>query len=248
MNKTHDFSMELSFTDAYRRTAGQHIALREAACLRAEFPAALTEIEDGDLLAGRVRWGLVGFTPHNGPTDCGYGYYCHEFKIIEAIENGNIPLHQRDGVMEMLHFWKRETSQNKVEAVFTEKMLPVLFREELASLPFNFKPMIAQPLYRMAGVFLDYQKLMSLGLPGLAAEVTAYRDKAKAAGGDHELYQGMLGAIEVVAGSCRFYREQAIEKAGTATDPTRSERSASWPALWTPSASPSRARSTRPCS
>jgi len=70
-------------------------------------------------------------------------------------------------VHELLHFWKKETSKSKVEAAFTQKMLPVLFRDEIVSLPYNFKPLIANPIYRMAGVFVDYEKLLRLGiLPG----------------------------------------------------------------------------------
>ena len=75
---------------------------------------------------------------------------------------------------EMLHFWKKETSKAKVEAAFTDKMLPVLFRDEIVSLPYNFKPLIANPIYRMAGVFVDYDKLLRLGIPGL--KVALYPD------------------------------------------------------------------------
>ena len=222
MTKTFDFSMELNFTDAYKRSREMHVALREAACLQAQFPAVLTPIQKSDRLAGRVEWGAVGFSPHNGPPDCGYAYFCNEPKIIDAIENGAIPRNQRDAVMDMLHFWKTETTQSKVEAAFTEEMIPALPRNELASLPCNFKPMIAMPLYRMAGVFLDYRKLLALGLPGLIAEVTSCRDRALADGGDHLLFEGMLTALDVVVDSCRFYRDQAITIARETQDDARS--------------------------
>ena len=223
MSRSYDFSMELSFTDAYRRTRNQHIAIREAECLSAQFPAILTEIHGTDRLAGRVEWGAVGFSPHNGPPDCGYAYFCNEPKLIDAIENAAIPVGQRDAVMQMLQFWKTETSQFKVESAFTETMVQALPRGELASLPCNFTPLIAIPLYRMAGVFLDYSKLLNLGLPGLTAEITSCRDRAIAEGADHLLFEGMLTAISVVKESCRFYRDQALRMAGEATDNKRSE-------------------------
>jgi pyruvate-formate lyase len=225
MNKNCDFSMELSFTQAYRQSRNQHIAIREAQCLRAQFPAILTEILDSDRLAGRVEWGVVGFSPHNGPPDCGFGYFCNEQKLIDAIENGAIPVGQRNAVMDMLHFWKTESLQFKVESAFTGKMISTLPRGELASLPCNFKPMIAIPLYRMAGVFLDYPKLLTLGLPGLTAEVTSRRDRAIAEGADHLLFEGMLIALDVVKESCRFYRDQALAIAGKETDNKKSEES-----------------------
>ncbi|QBN17854.1 pyruvate formate lyase family protein [Flavobacterium nackdongense] len=221
MQKIDDFSMELNFTEAYRKNSDEHIAIREAKCQAAQFPAVLSEIQDNDRLAGRTFWGWVGFSPHNAPGGAAYGYFCHEQKIIEALERGNIPMEQRDGVHEMLHFWKTETSKAKVEAAFTDKMLPVLFRDEIVSLPYNFKPLIANPIYRMAGVFVDYEKLLRLGIPGLIDEIAECRDKAKAANGDHELFEGMLMALDVFNYSCHHYELQAIEKAKATTDPKR---------------------------
>lgn len=221
MQKIDDFSMELNFTEAYRKNINEHTAIREAICHQAQFPAVLTEIQEKDRLAGRTYWGWVGFSPHNAPGGAAYGYFCHEQKIIEAIERGNIPLEQRDGVHEMLHFWKKETSKAKVESAFTEKMLPVLFRDEIVSLPYNFKPMIAQPIYRMAGVFVDYEKLLRLGIPGLITEITEYRDKSKVSGGDWKLYEGMLIALDVFKDSCRHYELQAIQKANACADSNR---------------------------
>lgn len=221
MQKIDDFSMELNFTEAYRKNINEHTAIREAICHQAQFPAVLTEIQEKDRLAGRTYWGWVGFSPHNAPGGAAYGYFCHEQKIIEAIERGNIPLEQRDGVHEMLHFWKKETSKAKVESAFTEKMLPVLFRDEIVSLPYNFKPMIAQPIYRMAGVFVDYEKLLRLGIPGLITEITEYRDKSKVSGGDWKLYEGMLIALDVFKDSCSHYELQAIQKANACADSNR---------------------------
>lgn len=221
MQKIDDFSMELNFTELYRKSSNDHIAIREAKCHKAQFPAVLTEIQDNDRLAGRTFWGWVGFSPHNAPGGAAYGYFCHEQKIIEAIERGNIPMEQRDGVHEMLHFWKKETSKAKVEAAFTEKMLPVLFRDEIVSLPYNFKPLIANPIYRMAGVFVDYEKLLRLGVPGLMVEIAECRDKSKESDGDYQLYEGMLMALDVFIDSCRHYEKQAIEKAHASSDPKR---------------------------
>ena len=221
MQKIDDFSMELKFTETYRKNSNEHIAIREAKCHQAQFPAVLSEIQDNDRLAGRTFWGWVGFSPHNAPGGAAYGYFCHEQKIIEAIERGNIPIEQRDGVHELLHFWKKETSKAKVEAAFTDKMLPVLFRDEIVSLPYNFKPLIANPIYRMAGVFVDYEKLLRLGIPGLKTEISEHMEKSKASCGDYKLFEGMLMALDVFIDSCRHYEKQAIEKANATSDAKR---------------------------
>jgi pyruvate-formate lyase len=223
MIKADDFTMELNFTEVYRKNVNKHIAIREARCLQAQFPAVLDEIQENDRLAGCTTWGWVGFSPHNAPPSCAYGYFCHEQKIIELIEKGNIPVEQRHGVHEMLHFWKNENTKTKVEGAFSEKMLSVLFRDEIVSLPYNFKPMVAQPIYRMAGIFVDYDKLLSLGIPGLRQEVSEHRDKAKKEGGDFELYEGMLIALDVIVDSCFHYQKQSLEKAIATKDPKRAE-------------------------
>jgi pyruvate-formate lyase len=221
MKKKNDFSMEINFTKIYRENMNEHKSIREGKCLNAQYPAVLEDIQDNDRIAGRSNWRLVGFSPHNAPTDCGYGYYCHQYRIIDAIENGDIPIDQRDDLLDLLQFWKSECSESKVEAAFPEYMIKALFRQELNPLPFNYKPTVANPLYRMAGVFVDYQKLLKLGIRGLKKEVIEFCNKAKAEGGDFKLYEGMLLALEALVNSCIFYREQAVAKADKTTDKKR---------------------------
>jgi pyruvate-formate lyase len=210
--------MELAFTDAYRHHKDDHIAIREAMCLKSQFPAICEPIQDQDLFVGRIEWGLVGFSPHNGPPNAGYGYYCFDEEILKAVEEGNIPFEQRDGVMEMLHFWNKETSRRKVEDVFDDRMVQYLFRDEVTPQPYNYKPMVGQPIYRMAGIYLDYQKMMKLGIPGMMREAASYRDKAANNGGDSALYEAMLIALDAFIDVCRFYQQQALELAELATD------------------------------
>jgi pyruvate-formate lyase len=68
---------------------------------------------------------------------------------------------------------------------------------------------VAFPLYRLAGVFLDLEKLVTLGLPNLRAQVEA----AGRRGADPEWASGMDQALDVVAASCLFYAAQAREEA-----------------------------------
>lgn len=218
MAKT-DFSMELAFTKTYRMYKNEHIAIREAMCLKEQFPKILTEIEDGDLFAGRVKYGTVGFSPQFG----GFGYFCNEFKILDAIEKGNISGEQRENIMDMLLFWRKETTTRKIEAVFTEDMNKVMCKEKIAEFPFLYEPEIATPLYRMAGVYIDYEKLMQLGIPGIMEEVNAHREKALEQNGDYKLFDGMLIALEHFISICQFYKEQALEKAGAHQDAVRKE-------------------------
>ncbi len=202
-----DFSMEINFTDTYRKYKNDDISIREAMCIKAQFPAILTEIKDSDLFAGRVKYGAVGFSPQFG----GFGYFSNEFAIVDAIEKGNISPEQREKVMDLLIFWRKETTTRKIEAEFTADMNKVLCREKLTEFPFLYEPEIATSLYRMAGVYIDYEKLIKLGIPGLIAEAEEYRGKAAAEGGNVKLYEGMLIVLEHFVEICKFYKAQALE-------------------------------------
>lgn len=215
-----DFSMEINFTETYRKYKNDDISIREAMCIKAQFPAILTEIKENDLFAGRVKYGTVGFSPQFG----GFGYFCNEFAIVDAIEKGNITPEQREKIMDMLLFWRKETTTRKIEAAFTDNMNKVLCREKIAEFPFLYEPEIATPLYRMAGVYIDYEKLMKLGIPGLIAEAEEYRDKAAARGGNVKLYEGMLMVLEHFVEICRFYKAQALALAdATDNSPRKSQ-------------------------
>lgn len=204
-----DFSMEIHFTETYKKYKNEHIAIREAMCLKAQFPAILTTIQEKDLFAGRIKYGAVGFSPQFG----GFGYYSNEFAIIDAIEKGNISFEQRGKIMDMLLFWRKETTTRKIEAAFTDDMNKVLCKEKIAEFPFLYEPEIATPLYRMAGVYIDYEKLMKLGIWGMVAEVEEYRKKAVEQGGDIKLFEAMLIALENFVTICNYYKNQAEEMA-----------------------------------
>ncbi len=212
-----DFTMEINFTETYRKYKNHDISIREAMCLKAQFPAILTGIQEQDLFAGRVKYGSVGFSPQFG----GFGYFCNEFEIVDAIENGKINPDQREKIMDMLLFWRKETTTRKIEAAFTEDMNKVLCKEKIAQFPFLYEPEIATPLYRMAGVYIDYEKLVKLGIPGLMAEVREYRSRAASKGGNVNLYEGMLTVLEHFVEICGFYRDQALELAADAKSGSR---------------------------
>ena len=71
------------------------------------------------------------------------------------------------------------SSNNKVLRNTPDSIKHILFSD-------NWKqtPLPASPIIRMAGAYLDFDKLIRLGLPGMRAEVTAYREKAEQEGGD----------------------------------------------------------------
>lgn len=209
-----DFTTEINVTETHRRYRDAHPALREVMCLRAQFPGFLRPIEAEDLFAGRIRYGVAGFSPQESALGLGY-YYKPEY-INELLAKGEVPPEQEAAVREMLRYWATESTGAKVRAAYPPHLQAALPTDE-----WTHEPGIAFPLYRMAGGYLDLDKLVRLGLPGLKDEIAARRaakpDDAEA----QHLYDAMLLALDLVAEMCLWYAAQAEAQASTSAGPDR---------------------------
>lgn len=197
MSEFNDFAIEKAFTKTYKKYKNRHIAIREAMCLKAMYPAILKPIQQKDLFAGRLVYGAVGFSPEPG----GFGYYCNKQLLREKLKDENIPSSIKQDIQDILDFWNKEkTSREKVMAAFPEEMKKALPYEDYVN-----DHAVAVPLYRMAGGNLDYEKLLSLGIPGMIESVKIRKEKALLEGEDINLFDGMLIVLEVLIDSCKYY-------------------------------------------
>ncbi|WP_418632587.1 pyruvate formate lyase family protein [Ruthenibacterium lactatiformans] len=215
-NPRQDLSYEIAFTQAYRAALKRytHPAEIELAMLRAQYPAIMHPIEDNDVLAGRVEFGLVGYGIQ-GQTG-GTGYYIDEPRVVQALEFAEGNAKYREDLHDMLTFWKARNTYNKVL-----RETPAELRAAIPTEQWKTEPVAASPIIRMAGAYIDFDKLVRVGVPGLRAELTALLDTAPAAGRDEVLLRCALGALDVLCGMLRFYEMQAREKAADAPTPAR---------------------------
>lgn len=215
-NPRQDLSYEIAFTQAYRAALKRytHPAEIELAMLRAQYPAIMHPIEDNDVLAGRVEFGLVGYGIQ-GQTG-GTGYYIDEPRVVQALEFAEGNAKYREDLHDMLTFWKARNTYNKVL-----RETPAELRAAIPTEQWKTEPVAASPIIRMAGAYIDFDKLVRVGVPGLRAELTALLDTAPAAGRDEVLLRCALGALDVLCGMLRFYETQAREKAADAPTPAR---------------------------
>lgn len=212
-----DFATELRFTEAYRRHRHDHVAIREAACLRAQYPDAFREIRDGDLFAGRIERPLVGFSPDEwGQT--AFGYYCLSDEAERRLAEGDFDDDYRRQVRDMLDFWRTENTSARLRAAYPPEMARWLPSDDWMG-----ASGVAFPLYRMTGGTADFGRLVALGLPGLRREVMRHRLLAAEAHGDVKLYDAMLMALDLLADVCRHYERQARAQAADADGPRRAE-------------------------
>ena len=150
--KPYDFSVELGFTKTYQKYKDEHIAIREAMCLREMYPRVLCGIREEDSFAGRVKMSYVGFSPEQAG---GLAYYCNEEAIRNELNTHDYDKALLKDVHAMLEFWKTEATFHKVKAAY-----PKLMAEALPHDDFTQESGAAFPLYRMAGICLDYEKLL----------------------------------------------------------------------------------------
>jgi hypothetical protein len=200
--------MGIEFTETYMKYQGAHPATREIMCLKVMFPKVLGDIKADDVFAGRDdRYGPIGFAPENcghGPMVDGFIYYCNEVLLSECMENEeDSELKQR--ILSACEFWRNENSTFKVRQAYPLKM-----KQTFPSDNWFGEPGIGFPLYRIGGIYPDYQKLVKLGLNGLLTEVDGYilstQDDEK-----KELYTVMKMAVLLLIDVCKYYAKQARE-------------------------------------
>jgi pyruvate-formate lyase len=202
MGQTKDLRQEILFTQTYRKHQHEHFARREAACLRAQFPAILGNIQDHDLFAGRLEFGAVGFSTQEQIG--GTGYFCRENALLDELQKKSIDLPYREDVHEMLMFWRKENTTQRVVDVF-----PPALRGTLPTIDWENQPAVVFPIIRCAGSFIDYEKLLRLGIGGLRAEVAQRREGAPAGSEAGIFFEAALDALALFGECCDYYSAQA---------------------------------------
>lgn len=204
-------TLELAFTAAHRRHERSSPVQRELACLEVLFPTILQPIQDGDLIAGRIAYPMVAFSPEPG----GLGYACNENAIRAVLESDAEGIPDRASIEEMLDYWRTRTTAVRTRAAYPPHVAAALPSDEWFT---ESGP--AFPLYRLAGTVLDYATLLREGLPGLAAMIAARRAKESAAE-KCEFLGGLQAVLSVVARSLQHYAAQSRSLSANCDDGVR---------------------------
>jgi pyruvate-formate lyase len=215
-NPRPDLSFEIAFTRAFREAERKytHPAQIELACLEAQYPAILMPIEDEDVFAGRVQFGLVGYGIQ-GQTG-GTGYYIDEPRVTEALVSQPGNAKYREDLHDLLTFWRPRNTYNRV-LWNTPKELKEIIPTDL----WETEPMAAAPIIRMAGSYINFDKLVQIGIPGLEQELRNELSRCGETGNDPVFYQCALGALAVLRNCCHYYHTEALEKAEAAENEGR---------------------------
>ncbi|MCF7859527.1 MAG: hypothetical protein K9N07_09455 [Candidatus Cloacimonetes bacterium] len=200
MNKKN-FKTELRFTEVYQQFLNSHTAIREANCLKAQYPDYFSEIRDNDLFAGRINHGLVGFSIDEWGSTA-FGYYCRFEEIEKTLNEFDYAQEEEKEIRTMMKFWEKEDTSKKLRSAYPDEM-----KKWLPSDDWMNSSGIAFPLYRLTGGNIDNDKLLQLGIPGLKRELES---KLKTADSERKgFYEGALIALDVLIDVAKHYAAQA---------------------------------------
>jgi pyruvate-formate lyase len=195
-----------SFTQLYEATRNHHPAQRELAALRLQLPYMLAPLGEQDLFAGRLRYPTIGLSAQDG----GFLWYCRFQELTAQLTQDTVAPPERQTLEELIGFWERENSQSRLRATY-----PPTLQQALPSDNWTTDAGVAFPLYRMAGSYLDFDKLIRLGIPGLRSAVMAAQQSG-VDGAHEEVYAGMVGALDLLIEAAQRYAMQARQQASTA--------------------------------
>lgn len=195
------------FTRTYQEHHDDPIAIREAYCLEETADSLYLPLEEDDLLAGRVRIAEVGFSsePLLGRS---VAFYYDPLRFAEAMEDPELTAGQREELAGILEYWKKEETRRNIRAAFPEYM-----KQAMPEDIYWEHSEIAFPLYRVIGLYMDFEKLLRLGLNGLRQEALRRREQAAEKGEDETLFTGMAMALDSLKKLCLRYAELAEKDA-----------------------------------
>lgn len=196
------------FTEVYKACKDDHPAIREAKCLDAQFPQIMLGIMPNDLFCGRADIFPLGMNAQYINSEWGFAMNFQWFD--EKIADPGIPEEQRKRLKTLRDFWEDHTSTKK----FLAEMDPVdkvyMVTGGVAdgkTLDLAHYPHAATALQRVAGIFLDYHKLLDYGLSGLY-HLTEEKQKEHPEN-DPNFYEGMRMALKTIMKTLSWYADQA---------------------------------------
>jgi pyruvate-formate lyase len=189
---------ELAFTEVYRHHEKDHPIKREMACLRSMYPGWFAEIQPGDWFAGRPNPMLIGITTE------GLGYYCNDGRLQQIKSEPGTDTDLRDEIDRLILFWSSRTTAAKCRDAY-----PAHLQQGLPSDEFALGLEISYPLYRIAGLYLDFDRLLQRGLAGLREDIRQRQEQAGHGDLDPVFMTSLQESLNIVSETARWYSQQA---------------------------------------
>ena len=150
-----------TFTETYRIHQNDDVSLREAACIEVQSRYEFLPIRPGELLAGRKRVLPVGFSnePLLGRSVC---WFVDRPRAMQQLISDGASEAEIEDAETMLAFWEEQETRKNLRAAYPQDI-----KEAMPEDVYWEHSEVAFPLYRVVGAYLDYGKLLRLGIRGL---------------------------------------------------------------------------------
>jgi pyruvate-formate lyase len=204
-------SLMAKFTETYKNFSPGDTALREAACMNIQWRGMVQKIQPGDLFAGRVKQLPIGIRPQSD--EGALGYYLSSQAANNLLKSEKLSNENKRKLEELIKYWEKENTVAKAKKAYPSGMAEVLPSDN-----YTGESGIAFTLWRMSGIQLDYRKLVSIGTPGLRAEIQSKQKDFTNISIEHRLYKAMLQSLDTFVDVCRYYAAQARELAENTDD------------------------------
>ena len=208
------------FTEVHRNCKDDHPAIREAKCLDAQFPQIMLGIMPNDLFCGRADIFPLGMNAQYINSEWGFAMNFDWFD--EKIADVSIDEEQHARLVSLRKFWENHTSTKKFLAEMDPQDKIYMITGGVADgkvLDLANYPHAATALQRVAGIFLDYHKLLDYGLGGLDRLIEEKQKEHPE--NDPNFYLGMRMALKTVMKTLEWYADQAADLYQAETDEDR---------------------------
>lgn len=199
-----------AFTEIYKGCKDEHPAIREAKCLDAQYPQIMLDIMPNDLFCGRADIFPLGMNAQYINSEWGFAMNFDWF--AEKLADSTVSETDKERLRTLRDYWNDHTSTKKflaeMDPVDKVYMITGGVTDGMVLDLANF-PHAATALQRVAGIFLDYHKLLDYGLQGLY-ELTQ-KKQAEHPENDPNFYEGMRMALKTIMKTLLWYADQAAE-------------------------------------
>ena len=230
----------LEFTREYKNNMDKPLPIREALCLKKQFPALFREIKDYDLIAGRVYYyPYAGFgvefdayekyrdknlsgaeaaewektlASRVATSNTGFCYNYHALMLLKDKFNNDPEINAQ--VDEIIGVWWDESTRYKYNLQVPGEISRYICKTGRGE-------SFLSCFFRISCFSVDFDRLLRVGLSGLRAQISEAKIKREALGEDVSLYVGMLIALDTVSECCLYYKAHTLLKAETERNPKR---------------------------
>jgi len=207
-----------AFTKTFQKYEYAPVAIREGEIFKVQYPAMALGILKSDLFCGRMDVFPIGLGHQY--TNSEWGYVYREDWFLKQYERTDITQEDKQRLYAVADYWKSHNTIRKTEDLRNPEDYKYVHNVVVNGMPDEQMPLsVSVDAYRVAGIYLDYEKLMQLGIPGLLSELDVYEKGCEWK--DTSFYEGARLSLQALINTFLWYASYTKELSDEEDDETR---------------------------